>query len=117
MKKSEKSIDMSLKDIAEALNKSNYKGFMLYMNKDTLDTAFSINGESTDILFLLDKAYKKNEDFFAMIAASVFAHEAYKNEDFFAMIAASVFAYAVADEKTFAAIEKVYKVAKEIKNN
>jgi len=98
MKKSEKSIDMSLKDIAEALNKSNYKGFMLYMNKDTLDAALSINGESTDILLLLHKAYKKNEDFFAMIAASVFA-------------------YAVADEKTFAAIEKVYKVAKEIKNN
>jgi len=98
MKKSEKSIDMSLKDIAEALNKSNYKGFMLYMNKDTLDAAFSISGESTDILFLLREAYKKNKDFFAMIAASVFA-------------------YAVADEKTFAAIEKVYKIAKEIKNN
>jgi len=98
MKKSEKSIDMSLKDIAEALNKSNYKGFMLYMNKDTLDAAFSICGENKDILLLLHEAYKKNEDFFAMIAASVFA-------------------YAVADEKTFAAIEKVYKVAKEIKNN
>lgn len=94
MKKSEKSIDMSLKDIAEALNKSNYKGFMLYMNKDTLDAAFSICGENKDILLLLHEAYKKNEDFFTMIAASVFAH-------------------AATDKKAFAIIKKIYKVIKE----
>lgn len=66
----EKTIDLSLEEIIEALQENGYKGFSMFVSPES-QASFYVNGEASLLAQLLKDGLKKNEPFLKLVVSVV----------------------------------------------
>jgi hypothetical protein len=93
MSKKTKDIELSPKDVIEAIEKAGYEGLFIFIDPETKKTTFSVNAKERNLARCLYAGYRQDRDFYEMVMASIFA-------------------YAVMDEKAMEAVRELSIMSK-----